>query len=573
MALDNTFFGLTGSPEAMQTEDQANELLKRLQMAAAAGTERGDIFGDSFMPRGLPFGGISVQNPDDEQPTARQEAATSVQPKTIAPSADPRYLGTAPAVQSEPPGAFKTEYEETKTQAFPPAGPSTTQRPQPQVSSASPMRRAGQFPVSAPAASAGGSAPVINAQGMGDLQPDMWDRLAAASNAYDRGGLLGTIATGMGSGLDRQFAAANSTYKALLANGVDEATAQAAIRNPEIMKQLVTTRLGAKSAPQWVVLGNDRYGNPVHGTYDPSTRRAYNADGTPYLGASSGGVAGASDPNSELSGEEFLKTLPKDEQNQIKALVEGRLSPPPLGRKNPYWEQLLNKAGIYEPGFDATTYKTRAQAAKAFTSGVEARNITALNTAINHMSDLSEKIDGLGNRTTLPILNKPINAIRAQVDPEYQKKRSEFSTNRQTAITEIAKALRGVGSMTMSELHEWESKFNDDSSPEVMKGAMVEALKLLKGRMEPLADQYNKAMGKNITLDDLLSPKARAKAAKLLGEVPEAEGEKLNLRGVPDKPPAGAPRLDDGSVVIRNPNFDPKKPISATNPKFLKHTE
>jgi hypothetical protein len=205
--LDNTFFGLTGSPDAIKAEEQANELLQRLQMAASAGTGSPS----AFLPS---LGGMAVTRPPEDNVTTvnKTPRADSQNPQTIAASVDSRYPDSPP-----------------------PAGPSTTTRPQPQVSSAPPMQRAaGRFPTPAPAAFAGGSAPVSTVQSP-DFSPSFGERLQHFGNAL----------TGRETGsLDEQMRSRKATYGALVQMGLTPEQATAAALNPDLLKAVLASKLG-----------------------------------------------------------------------------------------------------------------------------------------------------------------------------------------------------------------------------------------------------------------------------------------------------------------------------------------
>src|SRR6185295_812441 len=76
----------------------------------------------------------------------------------------------------------------------------------------------------------------------------------------------------------------------------------------------------------------------------------------------------------------------------------------------PYWQKTLADVAQYEPNFDLTTWTTRNQARKEFNAGgpnTPAGQITAGNTAIQHLKQLSDAADALENRGC-----KEINGIR-----------------------------------------------------------------------------------------------------------------------------------------------------------------
>lgn len=418
---------------------------------------------------------------------------------------------------------------------------------------------------------------------------------------------IGAGFTGRGAtDLNQQWETQNQLGRSLVEAGVAPTAVAAALQQPELMKQLVAAKFGPKATPTHGVVREDAFGRKIYGWIDPTRQKTTteDQDGTGTSASNSGGLTGPD--GEELHGEALLKGVNDHYGNGVativKKLAAGEM-PFPTGQalRTPYWQTMLQLTSQYDPDFDATNYNVRNKTRVAFTSGAPATNLTSLNTAVNHMGSLMDKIDGMDNYSFMPgVSNLVRNTYRHNTDPDYQKKEAKFETNRQTAVTEIAKAIRGAGAMNEHELKEWEGKFNRDSSPETMKGAIEEALSLLMGRMEPLANQYNAGTHKAQRVDgpmQLLSPKAQKLAAKIMGQAeptsvgnalpelwgvngekagvgnpvsPESTAAPLNLRGVPDQPPPGAVTGPDGKVTIANPNFDTSKPENASNPRRLR---
>lgn len=542
---DNTLFGMIGSPQALQNEDQANELLRRLQMAAQTQDEGA---APETMP---PFGGMTVPRPP----------AAAENPRTIAPSVDSRYVDVPPTASPTLP-------------ASPPAGPSTTSRPQPQVSSAPPQRRAGSFPVPAPAAVAGGSAPVIRTQSP-DFEPTFGERLQH----------FGAALTGKNPGsLEEQIRGRKSAYDAMISMGVDPATAKAGALNPDIMKMVLAQKLGAKSLPSWTVIDHDSLGQPVQGWVNPQTMQAFNADGTPYLGHGRHGAAGGGDPVDEAmaagtTGPEFLKLL-HDNDPEMASLVKkfGNYElPAPTGAamRNPRTLRALALAEQAFPGFSQQDYKTGLAVKTSFRNGLDANEVKSYNTVMGHLTDAYGLVDSLGN-TGSSWINKPYNAIRGQWDSDFQKARSDLLAKMDIAIAEVNKATSGKP-ITVDERQAWRERIHQDASPVDLHSTLKSFTEAIKSRMDASAEKYNK--GLKLTPDNpdyktgetLLSDKARDKFHALLGDAPAktpdapaappappapalALATPDQLRGMPKVPPPNARRGKDGKLYMPNPN-------------------
>jgi hypothetical protein len=237
MALLQDFLaGLT--PDNGRNFDDLNEMLERLKATkvADAGEDKTPGFGMTVkdMPpepqRRLPH----AQAPSTSgwkaglEPSQRLEQTSTPQNMTV-----PQ---TAPVTQTQ------------KTPGMP-AGPS-------------------QAAPRAPAAPGGGVPPVRS--------PDFWDRLGAFSRGYNTGGLVGAVADGFGSGLDRQVEAQNQTAQALVKMGVAPELVTAATRNPDIMKALVTSAFNKQMQPvDWKIddIYDEKTGRKRRVMYNPRDPR------------------------------------------------------------------------------------------------------------------------------------------------------------------------------------------------------------------------------------------------------------------------------------------------------------
>lgn len=254
-------------------------------------------------------------------------------------------------------------------------------------------------------------------------------------------------------------------------------------------------------------------------TYDPKT--AYNkayatargtTDGSMLSGLPGGNGTATGGGVPAAGGETYLNQLPPQLATQVKALAEGRMAfPSGFALKSPYWQQMLQAVSMYDPNFDAVNYNARAKTRGDFTSGKSASNITALETAINHLAELQDANEKLGGTA---VGNTAINWGKNQMsDPALVN----YNTIAKTAADEVSKATAGPGGSALADREERLKEFTANQSPEARKAAILAAIKLLNGRLEPLANTYNTGMGTTKDGLDLLSPKARLAYQKLTG--------------------------------------------------------
>jgi hypothetical protein len=121
-------------------------------------------------------------------------------------------------------------------------------------------------------------------------QPGFGDLIANNHNAilgYLAGALQGgNLGQSIGRGLqgwqqgqeaDQKRQAPGATWRALMAGGVPDATAQAAALNPEVMRAVAPRYF--QKLPTFGVIGQDEFGRRRYGFIDPFTRTTQPVDG------------------------------------------------------------------------------------------------------------------------------------------------------------------------------------------------------------------------------------------------------------------------------------------------------
>lgn len=256
------------------------------------------------------------------------------------------------------------------------------------------------------------------------------------------------------------------------------------------------------------VIGKDQNGLEIYGFVNP-------ADNSVVPVKADGGQPPA--PN--LTGEHFLQTLDTGRANQVKAIAEGRMSPPGgMSLKSPQVQALMRDVAQYEPGFDLTTWTARNKTRADLASGKMGQNVTAFNTAIGHLETLDRAAEALNNYNITP-LNTVANFVKSKTgDPAIKN----FEVARTAVADELTRAFRGSGG-NVHDLVQWESAINSAGSPAQLKAAVKQAVELLRSRIEAVGDQYNRGMGKTTDPLELLSPKARHGIQRLSGESPHED--------------------------------------------------
>lgn len=225
--------------------------------------------------------------------------------------------------------------------------------------------------------------------------------------------------------------------------------------------------------------------------------------------------AGTPPVGPDTHGDEFLQSLPPQVANQVKALAEGRQAfPSGMALRHPAMQQLIGLVSQYDPNFDAVNYQARNATRKAFTSGKEADNLKALNTAVGHLDSLNTSMGALNNFGGVATpLNAPVNALQSAFGDPRQK---DFAVKQEAVSNELAKVFRTSG-MSQGEISRWQATLSQNQSPAQQQAVVKGALDLMQSRINALGDTYNKGMGTTGDGLQLLSPKSQQTFQKLLG--------------------------------------------------------
>jgi len=249
------------------------------------------------------------------------------------------------------------------------------------------------------------------------------------------------------------------------------------------------------------------------------------------------GMAGAP---TFATNEEILSKLSPGLANIVKALVEGRLAfPGSFALRSPYWQKLLQLAGMYDPNFDATQFQIRTAVRTEFTKGKAAGNIRSLNTAIGHLKNFKDSSEALQNRS-VQFWNRIANYTLSDWwgDPRVRR----FLIDANAVAGEAATVFKGTAG-TDQEITTWKEQLNSSDSPEKLQATYEEIVRLLGSRMDALDYQWVTGMKKARDFK-LLSPKS-IEILKGLGGAGSALLEKEEVvtpvPGVGAAPPPGAP--------------------------------
>lgn len=232
-----------------------------------------------------------------------------------------------------------------------------------------------------------------------------------------------------------------------------------------------------------------------------------------FSGMSGGGGQGGP-AMSGPTGDDFLKGLNPALAGQVKAIAEGRQQPPTsMAMRSPMGQALMAAVTQYDPTFDATNYAARSKTRNDFTSGNAAKQVNAMNTAIGHAGQLLDVADSLNNYGGFPFATDVNAATNAFLQHQGDPRMDQFNFTRDALAGEITKAFRGT-SGSEKDIQEIRNNLSVANSPDQLKAAIGQAMKLLASKNESLSDQYMKGFGSN-SQPNFLDPHAQAALSKL----------------------------------------------------------
>jgi hypothetical protein len=179
-------------------------------------------------------------------------------------------------------------------------------------------------------------------------------------------------------------------------------------------------------------------------------------------------------------------------------------TPSPRSFQTREGKAMLDRILTVNPDFDASLYSVRAPTRKAYTTGPQGQQLTAMNTAIEHLDQLQAAADALQNGTF-----KPGNAAyNALADLFGSGAPTSFATIKEKVDKELD-AVASKGVPTVSGAAAQKAIGGVSSSPESIKNYIDTSIRLLGSSQNALREPYKRAMGANAPFDPL-TPEAKA---------------------------------------------------------------
>lgn len=213
---------------------------------------------------------------------------------------------------------------------------------------------------------------------------------------------------------------------------------------------------------------------------------------------------------------------------------------------------LLKQVQALNPDYDASQFSVRAPTRKAYTIGVQGQQLTAMNTAIEHLDQLQAAADALHNGNFKPG-NAAFNYLK---DAFGSGAPTSFATIKEKVDKELD-AVASKGVPTVSGAAAQKEIGGASNSPESVKAYIDTSIKLLASSQNALRAPYQRAMGANAPFDPL-TPEAKAVLTKrgfdpAHGTLTAAAGAvPSNVAAALKGATAGVHTLSDGSTWTIN---------------------
>ena len=191
------------------------------------------------------------------------------------------------------------------------------------------------------------------------------------------------------------------------------------------------------------------------------------------------------------TGEAALANLDPSTAAAVRLIGDGKADFSTFTRRSTpgYKQQLAAAVAAYNPNFDQNTFKVRGKEETAFTSGSQGQQLTAINTAREHMKTFKDTADALNNGNVL-LANKVGNWLGTQFGSD---KATNFNVARSAFAGEVGKAFAGAN-VGVEDRRELIDKINAASSWGQLKGYADTADKLLEGKQKSLKESYQQGM-------------------------------------------------------------------------------
>ena len=209
---------------------------------------------------------------------------------------------------------------------------------------------------------------------------------------------------------------------------------------------------------------------------------------------------------------------------------------------------LMNQVMRVNPSYDASQFPVRQKMRLAYTSGNQSQQLTALNTALEHLGKLDDVVDAVKNGSFKPG-NEAYNWLRTTFG---DKAVTNMTFARDIMSGELATAMKKSGA-TDQEIEKVTTSLSTAGSPEQLHGAIRDiASPMIGGKASTMEQQYKAIMGEKDPFS-VYTPGAKKVIEKLSTDSHVVSGPKEGETRPITEPgyPSGAEMTYKGGKWIR----------------------
>ncbi len=280
-------------------------------------------------------------------------------------------------------------------------------------------------------------------------------------------------------------------------------------RNPktgeyEVIKQDTTPQFEQPASPG----SSSSPGSPGTSAPTPTTTAATGDSVLPVNATPTEGLSGTGAFPGDIGGAPSAAPAPGTNQDvlagmkpadalKVRAIAEGRQRFLPQTRNNPYNRYIMDKVMEYDPGADEGAFTRRSRTQNFFAVGTQGgggQNIASMNTFGQHADELMRLSKEL-NLGRFKDWNEVKNWMgrHGYTSKEVQDKLGAWDVAQKAIADEGAKVFAGTNS-SLADRSAWEEKFDASNPASVTATKLKEVVKLIEGRLNSLAGQYNDGM-------------------------------------------------------------------------------
>ena len=179
-------------------------------------------------------------------------------------------------------------------------------------------------------------------------------------------------------------------------------------------------------------------------------------------------------------------------ESSVDAIGQGRMKAPTgYALRNPKIANLMDRVNAKYPNFDATEYDAKQKAMRDFSTGTPGNSIRSFSTATDHLSQLDQLVDALGNGN-IPLANKIANTVAQNTGSTAP---TNFDAVKGIVAKEVLKSIVAGGG-GVEERQELSHLLDNAKTTKQLKGVIGSYLHLMSAQKDNLEQQYELSTGR-----------------------------------------------------------------------------